>query len=573
MERWMRPLLGLAVLALLAAACSLGGGDAATTITAPTTTAQPTTTSTTAPPTTTTTLEVIVPGQPGTFFVTDYGAMADAKNDDSPAFQAAIDAAAGEGGVVVVPSVSGRRAYVLNHTVEVPSGVSVVGAATGTGLDVGGPYGWPEVELTGVKILARPFPADQPLFRLQAGTAVRGLWITYDQQPLPTDAELQDDDLEYGYQTFDLARSFFVDEHVTPMGPTFYVESGDQVRIENIVADRYYDFLYMKQGGPLRVDGVALYGYRTGFTIEDSDARNTFSNISFAPNVGPYVPTPSFEADSRTWVFGAIASQHSNVGFHFGRVPGFVLDNVSFRAGNTAIRLGSSFDDPIIDPVDEAFVTGFPGQGPWGQIRDLWVEDATVGLHLVWPSPLPIQISNVSMITGIDDAARFPAVSGSGSMSDVSRQAFILVAPSYIADNNGVPAQVPSVQASNVSVSGFADVEHFGDAAASVDSTNGRVYLIDGDLGMEVSGFSLGRPYDDSFMIAVGAGSGEATVRMRGVQTSGRPESDKIAGRDGVEVLSGDIVVVEVPVTVPVTVPPSTTAPTTTSPPTTTAAP
>jgi hypothetical protein len=365
-----------------------------------------------------------------------------------------------------------------------------------------------------------------------------------------------------------VARTFFVEEHVTPTGPTFYIENGDQVRIENIVADRYYDFLYMKGGGPLRVDGVSLYGYRTGFTIEDSDTRNTFSNISFAPNVGPYVPTPDFEPDARTWVFAAIASQHSNVGFHFGRVPGFVLDNVSFRAGNTAIRLGSSFDEPIIDPITESFVTGFPGQGPWGQIRDLWVEQAAIGLHLVWPSPLPIQISNVSMITGIDDGAPFQAVSGSGSLSGVSRQAFILVGASYNADNNGVPAQVPSVQASNVSVSGRNEVEYFGEAAGSVDTTNGRVYLIDGDLGMEVSGFSLGRPYDDSFMIAVGGNAGEATVRMRGVQTSGRPESDKIADRDGVEVLSGDIVVVEVPVTVPVyvTVPPSSTTTTTAAP-------
>ena len=65
-----------------------------------TTTTEATTTSTTAPPTTTTALEIVSPGQPGTFFVTDYGATADAKNDDTPAFQAAVDAAAEEGGVV-----------------------------------------------------------------------------------------------------------------------------------------------------------------------------------------------------------------------------------------------------------------------------------------------------------------------------------------------------------------------------------------------------------------------------------------------------------------------------------------
>ena len=61
-----------------------------------TTTAVETTTST-ATPTTTTALPVVLPTQPGTFFVTDYGAVADGKNDDSAAFQAAVDDAAAGG--------------------------------------------------------------------------------------------------------------------------------------------------------------------------------------------------------------------------------------------------------------------------------------------------------------------------------------------------------------------------------------------------------------------------------------------------------------------------------------------
>jgi hypothetical protein len=567
MERWIRPLAACVVLTVLAAACSLAEGDAApesTTSTQATTTSQVTTT---VVETTTTTLPVVPVNQPGTFFVTDHGAMADGKNDDSPAFQAAVDAAAVDGGVVVVPSVSGRRAYVLNRTVDVPTGVSIVGAVAG--VDAGGPYPWPEVELTGVKILARPSPPTQPLFNLGAGTSVEGLWITYDQQPLPSDADFQDEDLAFGYRTFDAVREFFVEEHVTPMGPVFYVESGDQVRIANIVADRYYDFLYMKGGGPLTVDGVSLYGFAKGFTIESSDARNVFTNVSFAPSVGPFVPGSEPGNPARTWVFGAIASFRNNVGFHFGAVNGFVLDNVSFEAGNTAIRMGASFDDPIIDPVTEQFVTQFPSEGPWGQIEDLRVERAAVGLHLVWPSPVPTQMSNVSMSTGIDDGAAFTAVGGSGSLTGIARQAFVLVEPSYNLENNGLGGQVPVVQAVNVSVTGSADIELLGEAAGSVDVTNGRVFLIDGDLGMEINGFSLGLPYDDSFMIAVGGASSEAVVRMRGVLSRGRPEADKIANRDGVEVLTGDVVIVEVPVTVPV--PASTT--TTSAAPTTTATP
>ena len=64
-------------------------------------------------------------------------------------------------------------------------------AAARTGLAVAGPYPWPDTPITGVKILARPSPADRPLFRLGPGTTVRGLWITYDQQPMPSDAELR----------------------------------------------------------------------------------------------------------------------------------------------------------------------------------------------------------------------------------------------------------------------------------------------------------------------------------------------------------------------------------------------
>ncbi len=569
MDRWIRPLVVAATLAVLFAACSLGTEGASTTLESTTTTVVETTTSTAAP-TTTTALPVVLPTQPGTFFVSDYGAVADGKNDDSAAFQSAVDAAAVEGGVVVVPSVAGRRAYVLNSTVTVKTGVSLIGAVVGTGLDVGGPYPWPETDITGAKIFARPSPVTQPMFRLEAGTSVQGLWITYDQQPLPSDRDISRESGDFQYRSFCDARDFFIEEHVAPAGPTFYIESGDQVLISNIVADRYYDFLHMKSGGPLRVDGVALYGYQRGFVVESSDAVNVFTNITFGPTVGPFVPGPS-GTETWTWAFGALASNLDNVGFHFGRSDGFVLDNVSFHGGNTAIRLGATFDYPIIDPTNQDFVVSDPGNGPWGQIEDLRIDNAAVGFHLIAPSVQPLQLTNVSMTSGIDDGGSFPAESGTGDMSGVSRQALILAEPSYNADANGVPSQVPAILAANVSMSGRADVDRFGEAAGAPDAINGRVFLVNGDIGMEINGFALGLPYDDTLMIASGGSAETVSVRMRGVLNAGQPESDKVADIDGVTTLAGDIVVVEVPVTVTVVVPPSTMAPPDTT--TTTAAP
>ncbi len=586
--RMIRSLGVLSVVALTVAGCS--GSDDTPSSTTSTTSAVPATTvvgeTTVAPTTLPPTGEADAAGR---FVVTDFGAVADGKNDDSTAFQAAVDAAGERGGVVVVPPVGTRRAYVLNHTVNIPEGVSLVGATAGTNLDVTGPFPWPDTEIPGVKIYARPSPADEPLFTLAAGTTVRGLWITYDQQPLPSDQEFADGDGDYGYDSFADARAFVAD-HVMPTAPTFYIERGDQVTIEDVIADRYYDFLYMKGGGPLRVDNVALYGYRTGFTIEDSTAGNTFTNISFGPSVGPFVPGPGPDAgegagddggsdEEWTWAFGAIASNPDNVGFHFGRSDGYVLDNVSFVGGHTAVRLGAAFDHPVIDPANGDFFTSAPGMGPWGHIDDLHVEQAAIAFHMVAPSPNATLMSNLSILLGIDDGSSFASIAGSGNFTGVARQGFVVVEPSYSAENNGLPGQVPAVLAVNVAIGNAADPARFGDAAATVDTANGRVFLIDGDLGMEINGFSMSAPYEESYMVASGESVGEFTVRIRGVLMLGRPEADKLVEAAGVSLLAGDVVVIQPPPTLPPPPPPTTTEPpetttttTTTEPPTTTTA-
>ena|GEM_PF-2020930 len=561
MRRWIRQGAVVAALGLLAGSCS-GGDNVDATQPAPSTT-----TATTAATTTTTT--TAPPPPPVTvgarFDVTDFGAIADGRSDNTGAFQAAVDAAAENGGTVVVPPDGGQGGYVLNGTVSLPSGVALVGSPAGPTIDPSGPYPWPDTDLVGVKILIRPIDNDQPAFRLGTGTTVRGLWLSYDQQPLPSDAEISAIDGEYGYRSFENARTFFVDEYVAVMAPTFFIERGDHVTIADVVADRYYDFLYMQTGGPLRVDGVSLYGYNKGFVVEDSDVRNIFTNIDFRPAVGPMVPGPDGDGNTWSWVFGAIASRHDNVGFHLARSSAFVLESVSFEGMHTGVRMGSSFDFPVVNPDTDTVFSSPSGQGAWGQIGNVAMRDVAIGFHLVGPSTQPIQMNNVSVDLGISDGTGFEAISGTGDYLQVSAQAMIRVEATYAAVNNGDPAQVPGILATNLSVSGLASPGRYAEAAADAGDINGRIFLINGDLGMQILGFAVGHPYDESTTVAGGSDAGDVTIHIRAYLASGRPESDKLVDQAGVEVLTPDILIVERPVIVPPPPSPSPTPTTSTS--------
>ena len=547
MRRWI-PLTalvaGLAAIGSCSGDASLDNVSTDPSTTAVATTAAPTVTvATTVPPP--------PPVPPGPIFdVTDYGAAADGRSDSTPAFQEAVDAAAVDGGTVVIPPGSAAGGYVLNGTVTVPTGVALVGSQAGATIDPAGPYPWPGTDIPGVKILIRPIDNEQPAFRLGPGTTVRGLWLSYDQQPLPSDAELSDVDGDYAYRSFDNARDFFVEEFVPAMAPTFVVERGDQVTITDIVADRYYDFLHLVGGGPLRVDDITLYGYNKGFIVESSDQRNTFTDIVFTPAVGPIVPGPDAN-DTWSWVYGAIASRPDNVGFHLARSDGVVLDGVSFDGLHTAIRLGASFDIPVVSPDDGEVIVSGPGEGPWGQLSNISARDVAVAFHLVAPSTQPIQMSNVAVSLGIDDGAGFSAISGTGDTTTVGSQAMFLVESSYASENNGDPAQPPGILATNLSVNGEASPGRFAGAAATVTGTNGRIFLINGDLGMQILGFAVGAPFDESTTVAAGGDAGEVVIHIRAYLASGRPEADKIVDASGVEILTPDVLIVERPVIVP----------------------
>src|SRR4030066_324452 len=63
----------------------------------------------------------------GIVSVTDFGAVGDGMHDDTAAFQSAIDSLVDTGGTVLVPSVGGGMGYVLTDTVNVKSGIVLIG--------------------------------------------------------------------------------------------------------------------------------------------------------------------------------------------------------------------------------------------------------------------------------------------------------------------------------------------------------------------------------------------------------------------------------------------------------------
>jgi len=488
-------------------------------------------------------VEVLAPSElySGMYFVTDYGAVGDGNTDDSDAFQKAIDAAALTGGTVFVPPVLGDKGYVLKKAVVVKEGVSLVGSLAGFSTNAWRASQEPE-QVKGAKILARPSELRKPLFELQGGVTVRGLWILYDKQPWPTDEEFQ---TKFGYATFAKARDpkdgFFA-KYVKPFGPTFYVTMGESTCIEDIRADRYYDFFYLKAGARASVNRIILYGYKRAFVIEQGYDVNRLSNILIVPlspigkvcfedEVVDGKPTGKCR-DERlySWICGVIVSQEDNIGVQIGCSDGYTLSNLYFYAVHTGFRLGASKEMPIHDPVaDTNFYPeeGKPGPAPWGSMSNIGIDGCNIGLDFVRPAGIATHISNLLVYPFIDDGKDFPAEIGTGSRDGVSRQAAFLFEATYARRNTY--GELPTILVSNLEVaSSWTVSERFADVARSMPDANGRVFLVAGDARVEVFGFVLslypGSPSDR--LISDAYGAGDVSVRVRGCVLNGIPESD-----------------------------------------------
>lgn len=485
---------------------------------------------------------------PGIYCVTDFGAVGDGVQDDTTAFQAAIDKAAVTGGAVFVPPVAGGKGYVITGTVYVRRGVVLIGSLAGFSNNGWAAYRLPESHVKGAKIFARPTQLRKPLFQLEGGCTVRGLWILYDRQPWPSDAEFQDPKSPFWYPSFEVARANFVRDHVRPYGPTFYVVWGDNTCIEDIIADRYYDFFYLKAGAKVSVDRISVYGYKRAFVIEESYDVNRFSNIEIVPNGGPICPGKACYAwgasgqcvDERTysWIYGIIVSQDDNVGVHIGISDAYMFHNLYFYGVHTGFRLGASSDYPIHDPVQgTAWSPPGAGKGPWGYMSNIGIDLCAIGFHFVWPSGLPTQITNLKVYPGFDDGRDFPARTGTGSLRTVSRQAAFLFEATFGKANNYL---VPALFLANIEVVSEWDVSgRFSQASALMSVANGRVFLVAGDVSVEVFGMFVSLKDDPggALMIAAAPSAGDVSIRIRGQIRRGVPVPDMRLDKYGTKAL------------------------------------
>lgn len=476
--------------------------------------------------------------------VTNYGAAADGVTDDTDAFQRALDAASPEGGVVWAPSLGPGRGYVITRTVRVPEGVALIGSPAGVATNSTAAFPYPEQNVVGSKIYARPAPEEytgpekRPLFLLERGCTVRGLVILYDEQPWPTDEEFQNPESPYHYAGFDEARERFLADHIRPYGPTFYVPTATNNVIEDIVCDRYYDFLHMRFCGKTYVDRIFCYGVKRAFVYGEGLDINRLSHVHVVPNAGASCPGPAPGLGAWTWIYAILASQDDNVGVVMGRNDGYVLDDVFFFGMHTALRLGASRDYPLVDPVagdamwydtetqeSHGFrADSYLGQGPWGEIIGFKVDQCAVGVHFVWPAHLANRIANALIFTAIDDGRSFDAVGGDGDLDRVGKQAAFVVEPSYsLANNVGI---VGTFLCNNALIASFNDAPRFGPAAANAADANGRVFLINGDITMDFSGMLMNHPYQADRVHAIGPDVERAHIAVRGLIRTGVPQPD-----------------------------------------------
>jgi len=462
----------------------------------------------------------LAPPLAGLVSVRDHGAVGDGVTDDTDAFQAAIDEAAATGAAVLVEPVPAGKGYVLTHTVTLKQGVSLIGSLAGM------PFiaweGVPREVQTGPVILARPRAAEHegerkaPLFLLEGGNTLRGLYILYDRQPWPSDAEFDAPDSPYAYASLEELTQRFIPEHVAPCGPTIEIRPGvASTTIEDITCARYRDFLYTGAGGKIVISRCYLFGYGRAFAIREAKDVVRISEIHIVPNVeGPI-----------SWhhakLQAAITASPANTAFDFGSVDGYSVSDVAVFLCHTGFRLGASEASPFIDPATGERVTHRWGLGPWGSMHNIKLDNCVVGFDCINGTILPNQLTNIMVHASIDTPARFAAADG-----EVARQAAFLIEPGFVG---------ATLQVANLSLSSFAPMNVVA-TGRMVAEANGRAFLVDcppaekvdfavrNTAQVEVFGLVVSN-IPETHLVAAEAGTTPA-IRVRGFVHNGVPKED-----------------------------------------------
>ncbi len=458
---------------------------------------------------------------PGVVSVRAHGAVGDGLADDTAAFQAAIGEAARTGAAVFIEPVEPGKGYVLTHTVTLVRGVSLIGSLAGM------PFvaweGVPREIQTGPVILARPRPEEYtgarkaPLFLLQGGNTLRGLYILYDRQPWPSDAEFDAPGSPYAYASLEELTGRFIPEHVAPCGPTIEIQPGvASTTIEDITCARYRDFLYTAAGGKIVVSRCYLFGYGRAFAIREARDVVRISEIHIVPNVeGPI-------SWQHARLHAAITASPANCAFDFGSVDGYSVSDVAVFLTHTGFRLGASETNPFVDPATGERVPVRWGAGPWGSMHNVKLDNCVVGFDCITGTILPNQMTNVMVHASIDTPARFPAEGG-----EVARQAAFLLEPDFVG---------ATLQIANLSLSSFAP-RNVVATGRMVHEANGRAFLVGCPGGREPVDFAardaarvevfglVVSNIPDTHLTAATPGS-PLSIRVRGFMHNGTPEED-----------------------------------------------
>ena len=372
----------------------------------------------------------------------------------------------------------------------------------------------------------------------------RGLNIIYDTMPFPTDAEFADPASKFhiraGTNT-SVASAAFYRDHVPRVGPTFYCVAATRVVIEDVVGSRFRDFIYFAPGGgQSHVRRVHGWGYGRFVTVEAAEDVFSFDTLRFIVNAGPdgfgdappaaacagQKPEPHACLGNYTVLPALVAVSDGNVGLWLGRCDGYVASDLFMFGVNTAVRLGyAPGRNALRNPVTGALATGRkpgtpqgaqdPATGPWGAVSRLMVDQAVIGVHLVWPNPLTNRFSDVQLHPSFWAGEVVEGVSaGSGSLAAVGREAAVLVEPTHsVASNLGLP---PTTMFSNMVVASFNDATNFGAAASTLGHSNGRAFLLAGDGLFEVQQFAMNNERNAGTHLWAATAIATGSLRIRG---------------------------------------------------------